>query len=524
MPSSSKQTNLSQSQMQTIQSINKTIQTYSKQNPPWISLDKKEHYRNILKGLIAKGAGGSEDDEVLQRLQKRLGKVKDKMSKQVKSQSRSTSQSQQNLDESVNFHKKIKETSAKSFNSDIVINSKEQMQMKDREKSINLQKNTSKSTSELNSKSKSKLGFELDARGGSSKNAIVASSSNSASVSDPLHSPNIIIRAKKQLSRSKIESKPKSISMALSNPKSAVAYPTPAPQRHRDRHHDHSDITSTNHNAIHDNPDISNAVSMANNSISCAISETAEDEVDANANVSVASANLNASTTRSDNVNMTTGSNKNNSRRGSRNENSVGSEIEIEVSNDVIDHANHESLVLRSLSAKKNIEDSYSRECNCDTKYGPILDPSVPTYNEHSEHFLDRDTLQRLFVEMCVFGRMKYVQPVSCIQCVLANENDIGNGKDNDKDENNNPKSSSRNQCQNWVVWRKNASEECTTRHNTNINTGTNTANSFHPEALEGNLLFVTCATAQAWLRKETVGGMEWDEQGKVLRDADPLL
>ena len=73
MPSSSKQTNLSQSQMQTIQSINKTIQTYSKQNPPWISLDKKEHYRNILKGLIAKGAGGSEDDEVLQRLQKRLG-------------------------------------------------------------------------------------------------------------------------------------------------------------------------------------------------------------------------------------------------------------------------------------------------------------------------------------------------------------------------------------------------------------------------------------------------------------------
>ena len=58
---------------------------------------------------------------------------------------------------------------------------------------------------------------------------------------------------------------------------------------------------------------------------------------------------------------------------------------------------------------------------------------------------ISHESLKVLFVEMCVFGRMGFVQPPSCIRCILA------------KKKKNLPNEFDNRQCKNLVVWRRNA-------------------------------------------------------------------
>ena len=104
-----------------------------------------------------------------------------------------------------------------------------------------------------------------------------------------------------------------------------------------------------------------------------------------------------------------------------------------------------------------------------------IIDP------KKDKNAIPRSSIKTLFVEMCVFGRMGFVQPPSCLRCTMS--------------KNCNP------HCQNLVVWRRNADDDHT----------------FHPKNLDGNLLFVTCFVAQSWITGETVEGQKWDAKRKVL-------
>lgn len=99
---------------------------------------------------------------------------------------------------------------------------------------------------------------------------------------------------------------------------------------------------------------------------------------------------------------------------------------------------------------------------------------------------ISHEEVQNIFVEMCTFARMGFVQPTTCLECAYSCSSCDENPT-----------------CGNLLVWRQNAGEE----------------HSLQPKTLEGNILFVTCSTAQAWMRGDEAYGKKWDSKNKLLVD-----
>ena len=98
-------------------------------------------------------------------------------------------------------------------------------------------------------------------------------------------------------------------------------------------------------------------------------------------------------------------------------------------------------------------------------------------------------TVDRLFTEMCVFARMGFLQPTSCLHCAFKQCQLCDNKKQKDGSV------VARNKyCQNLVVWRRNANERISS------------------ENLDNNIFFVSCSCAQALIRNKTVQGLTWDK------------
>lgn len=106
---------------------------------------------------------------------------------------------------------------------------------------------------------------------------------------------------------------------------------------------------------------------------------------------------------------------------------------------------------------------------------------------------LSHEEVQNLFVEMCFYARLTFLQPPSCLRCAYRDAGLEGGEGDHP--------SQSKRSCNNLVVWRINA----------------NTSHILHPDKLEGNIVLVTCSTAQTWLAGETAQEMKWDRKSKVL-------
>uniref|UniRef100_A0A7S4M7U7 Uncharacterized protein n=1 Tax=Odontella aurita TaxID=265563 RepID=A0A7S4M7U7_9STRA len=101
--------------------------------------------------------------------------------------------------------------------------------------------------------------------------------------------------------------------------------------------------------------------------------------------------------------------------------------------------------------------------------------------------------LRDLFVEMCFFARLGFLQPPSCLSCAFL---DAKLSRDGDN--------SNRVVCRCPVVWRKDATQ------------------SLHPDRLGGDasdsgIVITTCTTAQAWMRDEVVEGFCWDRKLRKL-------
>lgn len=91
--------------------------------------------------------------------------------------------------------------------------------------------------------------------------------------------------------------------------------------------------------------------------------------------------------------------------------------------------------------------------------------------------------IQELFVEMCFFARLGYVQPPCCLQCTYRESMD----------------KASERQCTRWVVWRKNAQ------------------NLLHPNRLDGNIMIVRCCVARSLLEGKPIEGRRWDASSKQI-------
>mmetsp|Transcript_16958 Transcript_16958/g.37049 ORF Transcript_16958/g.37049 Transcript_16958/m.37049 type:complete len:324 (+) Transcript_16958:148-1119(+) len=101
---------------------------------------------------------------------------------------------------------------------------------------------------------------------------------------------------------------------------------------------------------------------------------------------------------------------------------------------------------------------------------------------------LSEDAVSEIFVETCFFARLGFVQPPSCMACTYkeALKGNIPNL-----------------QCQNWVIWRRNANKIFDPSNNIDIGE---------------NAIVVQCRSARKLLSGKTVEHYQWDERGKALR------
>mmetsp|Transcript_4546 Transcript_4546/g.6637 ORF Transcript_4546/g.6637 Transcript_4546/m.6637 type:complete len:168 (-) Transcript_4546:205-708(-) len=95
------------------------------------------------------------------------------------------------------------------------------------------------------------------------------------------------------------------------------------------------------------------------------------------------------------------------------------------------------------------------------------------------------EEIRNIFVEMCVFARMGFIHPPSCLQCAYKS-------------------CEWSDSCDNLVVWRRRAGDD---------------NDLLQPIRLGGNILFVKCSIAQAWMRGEEAAGKKWDKKKKHLVD-----
>ena len=98
---------------------------------------------------------------------------------------------------------------------------------------------------------------------------------------------------------------------------------------------------------------------------------------------------------------------------------------------------------------------------------------------------MDEQQLQKLFVEMCFFARLGYVQPPCCLRCTYRCTQ--------------HRQTTAAPDCPRWVVWRKNAKTL------------------LDPDCLDGNIVIVQCQAAQQLLRGKVVEGRKWDAAYKTV-------
>lgn len=123
--------------------------------------------------------------------------------------------------------------------------------------------------------------------------------------------------------------------------------------------------------------------------------------------------------------------------------------------------------------------------------------------------------VQELFVEMCFFARLGFIQPPCCLQCTY-NES-IKKQIDQSKT------------CHRWVIWRKDAgiintpmalSEEDNNNNNNTLQTTSSTllkTTLLRPDTLDGNIILIKCHAVKQLLNGNIVNGRLWDRNIKKL-------
>lgn len=115
---------------------------------------------------------------------------------------------------------------------------------------------------------------------------------------------------------------------------------------------------------------------------------------------------------------------------------------------------------------------------------------------------LSHEKIKKMFIEMCAFARLQFVQPPSCLSCTLSKR---VTGTSTNRHSSRYPlyaqpcgEKMIRQDCPNYVVWRKNANLK------------------IHPQNMNENIMFVKCASAQALLRGEAINQWKWDAVEKI--------
>jgi hypothetical protein len=144
------------------------------------------------------------------------------------------------------------------------------------------------------------------------------------------------------------------------------------------------------------------------------------------------------------------------------------------------------------------------KDDDVDDAAGPLLSGSIVEPSQlwkSSSDSLNPSLLQELFVEMCFYARLGFVQPPCCLKCTYRHAHTTTNNNNNNKEQTTSAASTA---CQQFVVWRKNATAV------------------LHPGTLATNIVLVPCADAQKLLDGQVVSGYYWDAAKKRLQVTSP--
>mmetsp|Transcript_814 Transcript_814/g.1728 ORF Transcript_814/g.1728 Transcript_814/m.1728 type:complete len:253 (-) Transcript_814:105-863(-) len=109
---------------------------------------------------------------------------------------------------------------------------------------------------------------------------------------------------------------------------------------------------------------------------------------------------------------------------------------------------------------------------------------------------LSRKQMEDLFVEMCFFARLGFLQPPTCLRCAYRAS---GASKKSSANIRNNDSYVPSKGCNRLVMWRKDANLP------------------IHPDRMQSNTIIVTCQTARAWMDRDTVSNLRWDAKARIL-------
>ena len=121
---------------------------------------------------------------------------------------------------------------------------------------------------------------------------------------------------------------------------------------------------------------------------------------------------------------------------------------------------------------------------------GPLNEISLP---KDLIGNINMEETKNLFVGMCFYARLGFLQPPCCLQCSYENSENTDETKTNETNQS----------CLKPVVWRINASS----------------SHLLHPDKLKGNLIVIPCSTARSLLRGKVVDGKRWDRKQHLLVD-----
>lgn len=134
--------------------------------------------------------------------------------------------------------------------------------------------------------------------------------------------------------------------------------------------------------------------------------------------------------------------------------------------------------------SKKPLDANESNQQQRQLQFNPINMP------EEIANKLDRKQMENLFVEMCFFARLGFLQPPTCLRCAYRAAGASREGT---------AINVSMKQCNRKILWRKDAKLP------------------IHPDRMQSNSVIVACQTAQAWMDDGVVSDLRWDREAMVL-------
>ena len=102
---------------------------------------------------------------------------------------------------------------------------------------------------------------------------------------------------------------------------------------------------------------------------------------------------------------------------------------------------------------------------------------------------LSTKEMENLFIDMSFYARLGFLQAPSCLKCAYRDAHAGTDYRD----------AIAAKGCGRLVLWRK------------------DTALPIHPDNMQTNSVVITCATAKAFMRGETVACVHWDKDSQTL-------